>query len=62
MSAVSLKALRGFRRLLRASRTVFGRDHSGMLTARAFIRQQFEDNRQETDPQVIGMTCCVVGY
>lgn len=53
---MSLQSLRGFRKLLRASRTVFGKDRDGLLTARAFIRQQFEENRDETDPEVLG-TC-----
>eukprot|EP00750_Incisomonas_marina_P025926 INCI5782.1.p1 GENE.INCI5782.1~~INCI5782.1.p1 ORF type:complete len:118 (-),score=25.10 INCI5782.1:444-797(-) len=50
---MSVQSLRGFRKLLRASRTVFGKDRDGLLTARAFIRQQFEENRNETDPEVL---------
>ena len=51
---MSVEALHGFRRLLRASRTIFGRDIDGLNSARVFIRQQFEDNREEKDPEVLG--------
>ena len=57
---MSVQSLRGFRKLLRASRTVFGKDRDGLLTARAFIRQQFEENRNETDPEVLGAWAAVL--
>ena len=57
--ASSLPALRGYRRLLRASRALFGKDLEGLLTSRAFIRRQFDENRGESDPDVIG-ECLVV--